>query len=127
MILYDPIWWFIVLQYMYHLHGNVLNDFFTKYFNNSGILFKVLLFRNGWIISYIPASFLSSLAADLFKSSVIQNCSVYGKLTNTFMLVPRWIHYMILLFSSFLLLQGKEGGFVVRKSSREGMYTLSIW
>ena len=24
-------------------------------------------------------------------------------------------------------LQGKEGGFVVRNSSRENMYTLSIW
>ena len=26
-----------------------------------------------------------------------------------------------------LPLQGKEGGFVVRNSSRENMYTLSIW
>ena len=27
----------------------------------------------------------------------------------------------------FLFVQGKEGGFVVRNSSRENMYTLSIW
>ena len=27
----------------------------------------------------------------------------------------------------FLFVQAKEGGFVVRNSSRENMYTLSIW
>ena len=30
-------------------------------------------------------------------------------------------------FSTLTFLQGKEGGFVVRNSSRENMYTLSIW
>ena len=37
------------------------------------------------------------------------------------------IYSVVVKLAVLLLLQGKEGGFVVRKSSREGMYTLSIW
>ena len=37
------------------------------------------------------------------------------------------VYYVMRFDAAFHCVQGREGGFVVRNSSRENMYTLSIW